>query len=166
MKRGKKKKDQFKIQNLSVKFHIWNFCICSGWHGGTAWVCSACHQSFTGLVQGKINRPLMKLLNHKPVRPADQRLRGSQAWLEAYWNQPREALEPSHLRLTIYCTVDLGLTTFLSLNRPLTCACSGQHCYCVGEFFKRQFNPAFCLTPLDLKDVCVCVLCVCVSPGC
>lgn len=30
------------------------------------------------LMQRKINRPLMKLLNHKPVGTADQRLRGSQ----------------------------------------------------------------------------------------
>lgn len=50
----------------------------------------------------------MKLLNHKPVGTADQRLRGV-------------GLEPSHFRLTIYYTIDLGLTTFLSLNRPLSC---------------------------------------------
>lgn len=98
-------------------FHV---CICSASLVGGAWVCWACHLSFRTVIQWKINRPLMKLLNHKAVKTADRRLRSSQAWLEAYWSGLREALELSHFRLAIHCTTDLGLSILLSLNSPLT----------------------------------------------
>lgn len=161
MKRKKKerKKKAFNgwIELQSSTSGTW--CICLG--RDTDWVCP---QSFTALMQRKINRPLMKLLNHKSVRTADQRLRSSQAWLEAFWNQPREVLEPSHFRLPIYCTTDLGLSTILSLNGPLTCWLLSSTMLLWREFFKRQFNHVFCLTPTDLMRVCLC-MCVC-SPQC
>lgn len=46
-------------------------CICSGSCVGGVWVCRPCHRPFRSVIQGRINRPLMKLLNHWPVKTAE-----------------------------------------------------------------------------------------------
>lgn len=120
---------------------------------------------FRAVIQRKINRPLMKPLNHIPVKTADRRLRGSQAWLEAHWSRSGEALEPSHFRFAILCTIDLGLTTRLSLNSLLTLWGAQVNSLIVsGSSLKDNLNSAFCLTPRELRlptfwigAVCVCV---------
>lgn len=139
-------------------------CICSGSCVGGVWVCWACHQPFRPVIQGKINRPLMKPLNHQPVKTADQRLRVGQAWLEAYWSRLREALEPSHFRLTIHCTIERVLTTLLPLNTSLTHYRSlSQLPDCAGEFFKSQFKLSPLFNSPGAQAGTYCSGCVCVS---
>lgn len=98
----------------------------------------------------------MKPLNHKLVKTAERRLRGSQPWLEGFWSQSMEALEPSRFGLTIYWTADLGLTICLSLNTHFNILVAQVSSLIVPESsLKDNLNSVVCLTPQKETD-CVC----------